>query len=172
MGMHLGFITSQCSTEELRETFLRYSKHYSVKSTTHDLADAYELNHWMQKHEKFNTNVFFIFDDGPYAILMDFRHIVTCDEKLLAKLSLKLGTVLSFAIETAGGCAYFWCFKDGVLKRYIGNTDGVLEKKGRALKQETGIDTTNNYYMQETEELWAAFELAPYERMARLSVAN
>lgn len=167
MGMHLGFIAVECSVKELREAFIGFSKHFEVKASKTDFGDASELHEWTQEFEMANTHIFSFFDDGPYAILMDFRHVVTCDEKLLAKLSSKFGTVLSFAIETAGGCAYFWCFKDGELRRYLGYSDGVLEKKGRALKQEQGIDIKDCYYMSETEELWSAFGLSPYERMAK-----
>ena len=36
--------------------------------------------------------------------------------------------------------------------------------KGKALPEEAGIDV-DNYYMDETEALWAAFGLSPYDAM-------
>ena len=76
-----------------------------------------------------------------------------------------VGQVLSFIVESAGGCAEFWCFENGTLRRSIQDEGAVTDTHGDPLAEEAGIDTSH-YYMTETEALWKAFGLSPYEAMA------
>jgi hypothetical protein len=76
-----------------------------------------------------------------------------------------MGTVLSFVVESAGGSAFFWCAKDGKILRKISNSDTDVALEGNPLPEEKGIDVSN-YYMDETESLWKAFGLSPYEVMS------
>jgi hypothetical protein len=82
----------------------------------------------------------------------------------LKDLSTHLGIVVSFVVETAGGCAFFWCFDGGKLRRHISNNDTAVSMKGDPLPEEAGIDI-GNYYMDEAEALWQALGLSPFQEM-------
>jgi hypothetical protein len=101
---------------------------------------------------------------------MDFSYVHAGDQKALQQLSTRFGMVLSFIVESAGGCAYFWGFEAGQLRRMIQNIDGVLTSSGVTLPQEEGIDV-GSYYMEETGQLMRAFGLSTPENLPVVSTA-
>jgi hypothetical protein len=105
--------------------------------------------------------VFAFWQDGHWASMMDESYTLASDEEGLARLSELLGRVVAFVVETAGGCAEFWCFESGSLRRHIWNHDGDVLLVGEPLAEEAGIDPSR-YYMDETEALWKVFGLTPY----------
>jgi len=67
--------------------------------------------------------------------------------------------VLSFVVETAGGCAFFEAFDGGRLLRRIQSIDGELRAEGVRLPQEASLPE-DRYFDNETRCLQRAFGLA------------
>ena len=179
MGMHFGLIAAKASVEQLRTAFLRTWTEYEVVATGNGFADSDAVRSWMQSHEEFvsaadwskdnpgKTAYVFWQEDG-WAVLLDSSYVLASDEKKLPVLSSQLGTVVSFVVETAAGCAFFWCYENGRLRRKISNSDGEMTLEGTPIEQEAGIDI-NCYYMDETEALLKAFGLSPLEEIPLLN---
>ena len=171
MGMHIGLIAARTSATRFREAFSRTWRRFEVVESVEHLADADEIENWRESHEQFvsaanwsrdnpGREVYAFWQDGPWAVMMDGSYTLATDEAALRSLSNEFGTAVSFVVETAGGCADFWCFEQGDLRRRISNADGKVTTAGDPLPQEAGIDTAH-YYMDETEALWKAFGLSP-----------
>lgn len=175
MGMHIGLVAAKTTVPRLRDAFLRAWPSYQLAESADHLKDPQEAEQWQKAHARRVTAaqwgpdnpekmVFVFWQDGPWAAFMDESYVLAMDEPALVLLSGELGTVISFAVETAGGCAFFRCFENGQLRRSIDNSDGKMTSQGDPLPQEAGIDTAN-YYMDETEQLAHAFGLVPFDRM-------
>ncbi|MBL8814566.1 MAG: hypothetical protein JNL58_00955 [Planctomyces sp.] len=174
MGMHLGLIAAKTSIAKLKAAFLSACPQLDLVATKEDFVNADEMWAWKDANEEFVTaadwdagkpgkSVYMFWQDGAWALLLDSEYTRSSDEEALHALSSKLGIVLSFVVESAGGCAFFWCFENGSPRRKIFNSDGEMTIDGEPLTEESGIDA-NRYYMDETEMLWHAFGIAPYER--------
>ncbi|QDU97328.1 hypothetical protein [Lignipirellula cremea] len=175
MGMHIGLVAAQTSVAELSAALLKACPNLELVASQKEFASADDLWAWKEANEQFvsaadwsqdtpGKSVYMFWQDGPWAILLDPDYTLASNDNLLQTLSSTFGKVLSFVVESAGGCAFFWCYENGVQRRQISNTDGEVTLEGEPLAEETGIDA-NNYYMEETEALWRAFGIAPYERL-------
>jgi hypothetical protein len=175
MGMHIGLIAAKTSAAQLREAFLRTCPQYEVTASADQLNGADAVEKWRDAHAQFvsaadwsrddpGRSVFVFWQDGPWAIFMDESFVHAAAENTLAALSTHLGTVISFTVETAAGCAFFYCFENGRLRRSISNLDTEMATEGEPLPEEVGINV-GGYYMQETEELWRAFGLTPFQNL-------
>jgi hypothetical protein len=94
----------------------------------------------------------------------DPSYVFAMDEPALQRLSAEFGVVISFVVESAAGCAYFLCFENGSLRRKISYSDEDWSCQGEPLPEEAGIDV-DKFYMDETEALWKAFCISPYDMM-------
>jgi hypothetical protein len=170
MGMHIGLIAVE--TDELREAFSDVWPKFEVVAFEQGFTNFDAVQAWEKTQAKFvsaadstpknrGREVFTFWQDGPWAVLQDQSYVLCYDDEALKKLSERLGSVLSFVIETAGGVAEFWCFEDGTLRRSLSYSDGALSTQGDPLSEEDGLDSTS-YYMKETEALWNAFGISPY----------
>lgn len=175
MGMHIGLVAVKTSSAQFSEIFSHVWTNYEVVTTADKFNDANAMWAWKETNEKFvsaadwskdnpGKEVYFFWQDGPWATMMDESYTLAADEENLKILSSQVGTVLSFIVETAGGCAFFMCFENGILRRKISNNDSEITTEGDPLPEETGIDTSN-YYMNETESLLKAFGLSPINEM-------
>ncbi len=167
MGMHLGLIAVQATVEDFKEALLKCSPQLELAESNRDFQTVDEIWQWKDTHSEFvssadwsldnpGKSVYLLWQDEAWALLLDPEYVRCSDEKLLGALSEQFGRCLSFVVESAGGCAMFWCFENGVMQRMIAYTDGQAELQGQPLAEEEGIDV-NNYYMDETEALWQAF---------------
>ena len=172
--MHLGLIAAKTSVAKLKAGLLSACPQFDLVATKEDFVNADEMWAWKDANEEFvsaadwstetpGKSVYMLWEDGPWALLLDPEYTLASNEDLLHALSSELGTVLSFVVESAGGCAFFWCSENGSLRRKICNSDGEIMLDGEPLAEESGIDA-NSYYMEETELLWRAFGIAPYDR--------
>jgi hypothetical protein len=175
MGMHIGLVAAKTSVARLRDAFLRAWPNYQLAESADHLGNPQEAQAWQKAHarrvtaaqwsaDNLEKMAFIFWQDGPWAAFMDESYVLGMDEPALAQLSAELGTVITFTVETAGGCAFFRCFENGQLRRSIDNSDGEMSSQGDPLPQEAGIDT-GKYYMQETEQLASAFGLVPFDQM-------
>jgi hypothetical protein len=175
MGMHISLVAAKTSAPEFRDAFALAWPQYEIVNSAEKLRNASALWKWKKANEKFVSaadstpdnpakDVFLFWQDGPWATMLDPDYGPACDEKGLKKLSKRLGTVLSFVIETTSGCAFFWCFQEGKLRRQIINADTDVSTKGKPMPEEAGIDISE-YYDEESEALWTAFGLSPYTKM-------
>lgn len=170
MGMHVGLIAARVSVDALREAFLGAWTELEVVASEGRFEDAEEMWAWKKRHEQFvsatdwskenpGTEVYVLWRDGPWAVLVDESYTLSADEEKMKALSDQLGTVVSFVVETAGGCAMFQCFEAGRLRRRIDNADGAVTTEGEPLAEEAGIDV-GRYYMAESEALARALGLS------------
>jgi len=170
MGMHFGLIAAKAPLSEFRAAFSQTWPQLEVASSADGFRNADEIWSWKSANERFvsarnwskdnpGSEVYVFCQDGPWAVLMDFRYVLASDEEALQQLSARFGSVLSFIVETTGGCANFWSYEAGQLRRSIQNIDGELTSSGDSLPQEDGIHI-DKYYMEETELLMQAFGLS------------
>ena len=175
MGMHIGLVAAKASVSQLRDAFVKSWSQFEVVASEENLRDAEAMWEWKESREQFvsaaewskenpGREVYCFWQDGPWAVMMDASYTLASDAELLQSLSAMLGTVLSFVVETAGGCAFFACYENGALRRQINNSNGDVSAEGEPLPEEAGIDA-NNYYIDETEALWKAFGFPRYEEM-------
>jgi hypothetical protein len=181
MGMHFGLIAAKTSLSELRAAFSETWPELEVVDSAEGFANVDDVWSWKSAHERFvsaadwtkdnqGVEAYVLCQDGPWAILMDFSFVLPGDEAALEKLSVRFGSVVSFIVETAGGCAYFSSYESGQLRRMIQNTDGQLAFSGARLPQEEGM-AVESYYMKETEQLMRAFGLSLPDELPIVSTA-
>jgi len=175
MGMHIGLVAAKASVDEFRDAFTSAWPQLEVVASEENLPDPNAMWEWKYSQEQFASaadwtkdnpgrEVYCFWQDGPWAVMMDSSYTLASDEDALKVLSSKIGTVLSFVVETAGRCAFFACYENGMLRRQINYNDGHVSTEGEPLPEENGIDV-NNYDMDETETLWKAFGFSRYEEM-------
>jgi hypothetical protein len=181
MGMHFGLIAAKAPLSEFRAAFSETWPELEVAASADGFGSADDIWSWKSANERFvsaknwtkenpGSEVYVFCQDGPWAVLMDFSYVLAGDEEALQKLSSRFSSTLSFIVETAGGCAYFWCYEFGQLRRMIQNIDGESQLSGSALPQEKDIDV-ESYYMDETEQLMQAFGLSKPEDLPVASTA-
>lgn len=175
MGMHFGLVAVKAPLDRFQEAFAEVWPRLRLVTSMSNFLEGSEIWRWMENNEKFvaaaawtptnrGTQTALFCQDGPWAIFMDNSHTLVSDEEALKKLSLQFGTVISFIVETAGGCAFFWCYENGVARRVISSIDGKIDYQGEPLPEEVEIPA-GQYYMAETEALISAFGLTPIENL-------
>jgi hypothetical protein len=181
MGMHFGLVAVKAPLARLREVFPEVWNKFEVVASAENFTDLETVWTWMEANEHFvsaaawtkenpGTQSCVFCQDGPWAVLMDPSYTLASDEDALKKLSEHCGIVLSFVVETAGGCAFFWCYEAGTVRRSIIMPDAEVTFVGEPMPEETGIDVSH-YYMEETKALMAAFGLTPIEELPNLATA-
>jgi hypothetical protein len=181
MGMHFGLIAAKVSLSQFRAAFSQTWPEMEVAASADGFGNADDIWSWKSANERFvsarnwtkenpGSEVYIFCQDGSWAVLMDFSYVLAADQEALEQLSTRFGSVLSFIVETAGGCAYFWSYESGKMRRMIQSIDGKLTSSGARLPQEEGIDV-GSYYMEETERLMQAFGLSRPEDLPVASTA-
>ena len=175
MGMHFGLVAIKGAVSDIKAAIPELWPTFEITASADNFTNTEAVWSWMKEHEHFvsastwtkehpGTQCSLITQHGPWAIYMDPSYVHASDEKALKSLSNMKGVVLSFVIETTGGCAYFSCYESGQLRRSINNTDGEVQLSGSPLPEEQGINV-DVYYMKETEELMQAFGLPTVEKL-------
>ena len=179
--MHFGLIAVKAPLSEFKAAFSETWPELEIAASADGFGDADDIWSWKTANERFvsakkwtkenpGSTVYVLCQDGPWAVLMDFGYVLASDEEALQQLSARFGQVLSFIVETTAGCAYFWSYESGKLRRMIQNIDGELTSSGVSLPQEEGIDA-KTYYMAATERLMQAFGLSLPEGLPVASTA-
>ena len=175
MGMHIGLVAVQASVSDFKNAFAEVWPKFEIVATKDGFASEDEIWAWKDANERFvsaadwtkadpGQEVYVICQDGQWAVLMDFSYVLATDEKALGQLSERFGSVVSFVAQTTSGCAFFWNYESGEMKRSIQSVDGEAELAGEVLAQEAGIDI-EHYYMDETEQLMLAFGLSKLDQL-------
>ena len=105
------------------------------------------------------SEVCLYYQDAPWAVMVDPSSVLASDEQGLTSLSARFGKTLSIVIETAGGCANFDYYEQGVARRSVQYVDGEMKSEGERLPEESGLDKSA-FYMDEVERLMTAFGLS------------
>jgi hypothetical protein len=166
MGMHLGIVAMRAQMAQLVDAFAAAWPHHELQARVR-LSGLEALDDWMRatqrrtaaRGERASVEVFGFWQDGAWAVLYDPSYAQASDRRALAALSERFGLVLSFVIETAGGCAFFDAFDGGHLVRKIQSIDGQLHAEGAPLPQEAGLPQ-DRYFTDETRRLQRAFGLS------------
>jgi len=175
MGMHIGVVAVRASVSEFIGAFAAVWPKLEIVATKDGFASEDDIWAWKVANERFvsaadwtkadpGREVYLICQDGQWAVLMDFSYVLATDTRALGQLSERFGSSLSFVAQTTSGCAFFWNYESGELKRSIQSVDGEAELAGEALTQEAGIDI-QHYYMDETVQLMQAFGLSNLEEL-------
>lgn len=175
MGMQIGLIAVRGTVAEVLEAFAEVWPTLEVVATKDGFGSEDEIWAWKAANERFvsaadwskddpGKEVYVISQDGDWAVIIDFNYVLPTDENGLKRLSERFGSVLSFVGQTTSGCAFFWNYESGEMKRSITGVDGEVELVGEALPQETGIDI-DHYYIDETEQLMSAFGLSAFDQL-------
>jgi hypothetical protein len=162
--MHFGIVALRADVGALVDAFATAWPHHEPRSRT-TLAGLDAMSDWMRAAQRpassegrGTLDVFGFWQDGPWAVLFDPSYAQASDRRALAALSERFGLVLSFVVETAGGCAFFEAFDGGRLVRRIQSIDGELQAEGARLPQEAGLPG-DRYFEDETRQLQQAFGL-------------
>jgi hypothetical protein len=166
--MHFGLIAVKGPLGPFRSAFSQIWPELEVVAAAEGFASADEIWAWTQ--EQPDSEVYIFCQDDPWAVLLDSSYIVASDQRALQQLSARFGSVLSFIVESTGGCAYFWSYESGQLRRSIQNINGELTTSGVSLPEEADIDV-ERYYMEGTEQLMLAFGLLMPEYLLGNSTA-
>jgi len=168
--MHFGIVAVKVPVAQVIEAFATvWPRHEPTASVP--LAGLEALHDWMRSTQRQvalgagsidnpGTDTFGFWQDGEWAVMLDPSYVQASDRPALAALSQHLGLVLSFVIETSGGCAFFDAYDGGQRIRRIQSIDGVLQTEGARLPQEAGLPD-GRFYMDETEQLQRAFGITP-----------
>ena len=181
MGMHFGLIAARVSVADFLTAFSKAWPELEITASADGFSSTDEIWEWKDANERFvsaadaaqegsGSEVYILCQDGPWALLFDFSYVLAGDEKGLKALSADLGQVLSFIVQTTSGCAFFWNYESGELRRMIQSVDGEVELLGSGIAEEEGIDI-GNYYMDETEALMKAFGLSMPDSLPIASTA-
>ncbi len=181
MGMHFGLLAIEATVEDFKVALPEIWPDLEVTASADGFQDPGAIWAWMQENERFvsaadwskenpSTQTCALCQDGRWALLLDPSYTLASDTAALKRISQRFGPTLSFVVETAGGCAFFWCHETGDLRRSIINADGPTEFAGEPMPEEQGIDLSH-YYMDETEKLMAAFKLSQPHELPRLQSA-
>ena len=160
VGMHFGIVAARAPVDALVDAFAFAWPHHEPTARV-SLSGLDALSDWMratQRQATASLDVFGFWQDGEWAILFDPSYAQASDRRALAALSERFGLVLSFVVETAGGCAFFDAFDGGRLVRRIQSIDGELQAEGARLPQEDGLPV-DRYFEDETRRLQRAFGL-------------
>lgn len=164
VGMHFGIVTVKAQREALVDAFAAAWPQHEARARV-ALAGIEALSDWMRATQRQAAaagqpaDVFGFWQDGEWAVLFDPSYAQASDRRALAVLSERFGLVLSFVVETAGGCAFFEAFDGGRLVRRIQSIDGELQAEGARLPEEAGLPD-DRYFEDETRRLQRAFGLA------------
>lgn len=172
MGLHIGLVAARAPFAQLRDTFLRLSPAFDLVESA-DFTDGEALLDWKESREHIvpatewskanpGRDVYAFWQDSKWGVLMDSSYVLPSEEDRLAELSRYLGLVVSLVIESASGCALFYCFKEGRERRMINYTDGDLATRGDPLPHEAAIDI-KNFNEDQAEALWTAIGLSSLE---------
>lgn len=182
MGLSFGLMAVRAPVALLIEAFPRVWPEFEIIRAQTGFSDAAAALRWMGDNAKFvsardwhvdnpGTQCLLFAQEGEWATMWDPTYTLSGDEKALKNLSLLHPTVLSFLVESSGGCAFFWHYRSGSLRRAIINDGLATKHEGEPLPQEKGIDTSR-YYIKETEALMDAFGLSFIERYGSLASAT
>ena len=172
MGMHFGLLAVKAPLAELQAAFSNIWPNLEVVASEGGFGDSDSIWRWREQQRKFvsandwskenpGSEVYFFCQDGPWAVLCDPTYVLPADTDACAKLSEVFGTTVSFVVETTGGCAMFWRYDSGELRRHIESVDGQVSHTGDKMPEESTLG--GHYYMEETERLMAAFGLSSPE---------
>jgi hypothetical protein len=172
MGMHFGLLAVRATVVDLKQTVAKVWPRLERGRSRSGFVNFEEVWTWAQANHEFvsaakwsadnpGSDVVLFYQDKSWAVMVDRSVVQVADQAALGALSASLGPVVSFVIETTSGCAYFWYFENGGLRRSIEYIDGDLKTVGEALAEEAGF-AAGEYYMNETEALMSAFGLTPY----------
>lgn len=167
MGMHIGIVAARVPVAKLREVFLALHPKYELTESSGELEGDDELWDWVQAHERSvsaaewspqnrGKEVYGLWRDGEWAVLMDKSYVLPSDAEALAQLSKEVGEVLAVVVETTSGCGEFTYLASGGLVRRVTNNDGEVECEGEPIPQEAGIGA-GPFYMEQAEALGRAF---------------
>jgi len=162
--MHFGIVAVRAQRDALVDAFAAAWPHHGCRARV-TLAGLEALSDWMRATQRQAAearepvDVFGFWQDGEWAVMFDPSYAQASDRRALATLSERCGLVLSFVVETAGGCAFFEAFDGGRLLRRIQSIDGALQAEGARLPQEAGLPE-DHYFEDETRRLQRAFGLA------------
>jgi hypothetical protein len=173
MGMHFGLVAVKGSISDFKSILPKLWPTFENTASAENFPNTKAVWAWMEEHEHFvsaaawtkdnpGTKCAFLSQYGPWAIFMDPSYVMASDETALKLLSEQYGVALSFVVETAAGCANFWSYESGQLRRSIVNNGEEVETVGNALPEEEDLDSSD-YYMEETEALIHAFGLPSIE---------
>jgi len=164
MGMHFGIVAVRGGTAQLIDALASAWPHHEPAARA-SVAGLDALSDWMRATQRqaaavgAPVDVFGFWQDGEWAVLFDPSYAQASDRRALSVLSERFGLVLSFVVETAGGCAFFEAFDAGRLVRRIESIDGALRTDGVRLPEEAGLPE-DRYFADETRRLQRAYGLA------------
>ncbi len=168
MGMRFGLVAVKADVAQLVEAFSAAWPHAEFKKRA-DVVGLLALDSWMEANARYvsaskwtpdnpEVDAYGFWQDGEWAILLDFHLLASSDTERLAVLSERLGRVLAFNIETTSATALFWQFDGGRVSRHIRFLDGDMHVEGERLPQEDGLPT-DRFYMSELQDLQRAFAI-------------
>lgn len=171
----MGMVAVRGDAEELIDAFTDAWPTFEPKIRA-TMVGAGTLWNWIKDNERAvygnawspdnpGTSAYGFWQDGEWAVMLDPDFVQAGDQPGLSRLSERFGLVLSFIVETAGGCAFFNAFERGRLLRSIDWNDGKFASQGDPLSQEAGLPA-ERYYVDETEQLQANFGITPIDRLS------
>jgi hypothetical protein len=172
--MHFGIVAVKAEVAHFIEAFTTAWPRHEPSARV-SLAGLEALDAWIRATQRAvyaanwsvgdpGTDAFGFWQDGEWAVMLDPSYVQASDGQALAMLSERFGRVLSFVVETSGGCAFFDAYERGRRIRRIQAIDGEVKAEGERLPQEAQLPESR-YDIEETDQLQRAFGITPLQRL-------
>jgi hypothetical protein len=103
-----------------------------------------------------------VYQDGAWAVLVDWSQRMIADERNLHRLSLRFGVVAVGLAQGTSGTAMFDYYEGGQRFRRIQAVKGRIVTEGAALPEEEGFDASSRFTLDELQRLWRALGMANF----------
>jgi hypothetical protein len=174
VGIHFGLLVARTDVAHLVEAFavtwptfesktsLQMSGVGTVAQWAHDHAREVSARDWSTDNLPVCT--FGFWQEGAWAVMYDPSYLQASDDAALAALSARLGTVLSFVVESAVGGAAFSVHEHGRLSWSIDSLEGETREQGQRPGEAAGLPV-DGFFVGEVEQLQRAYGLTPMEEL-------
>lgn len=165
--MSNALVAAKTDRDRLQEAFLTAWDNLRLVERSPEFRALEEMYAWGKPRSRSlgspdSNEVFALWQDGSWAVMLDFSMCLSTDEDRLGKLSERLGLVALALTQGTSGTAIFQLYEGGKLLRGIESCDGRITTRGEPIPAEEGLDAGTRFYIDEIEEVWLALGMTSF----------